>query len=294
MFERRTKTNGVTLVELIIVMGILVIIGGMAIPTLARLGAFSQDDKADGARELLNILKAARVYAATFRVDTAVYYTLADKEDLVADQDPAVYKTVLDGFGLARGLTDEERRDQRDRLQAVWEAESGLPLTGSALEEELDKVFFPVEGKEGRMRFMPRGACLPDPDDFTTQLGMRSVLLYMDEDLDGDFFDEDIDVNGFEADPIRPREDLKVPATIPPTLLDFDVSYGFPAHIFRSTGQVDVAMDVPPRVVLEVRPSPEAPINEQYVEYISVSDNEPVAPIDVELYAATGRAVIGS
>jgi hypothetical protein len=290
----------VTLVELLIVMGILAIIGGMAIPTLARLGAFSQDDKADGARELLNILKAARVYAATYRVDTAVYYTLADKEDLVVDSYPdPTYRTVLDGFGLARGLTDKERREQRDRLRAVWEAESGVPLTGSLLEERLDKVFFPVEGKEGSMRFLPRGACLPDPDGFATQLGMRSVLLYMDEDLNGDFFNEDLDGSGtpgfgFEADPIRPREDLKVPATNPPTLLDYDIPYGFPAHIFRPTGQVDVAFNVPPRIVLEVTPSPEAPIDEQYEEYISVSDNEPVAPIGVELYTATGRAVMGS
>lgn len=43
------------------------------------------------------------------------------------------------------------------------------------------------------------------------------------------------------------------------------------------------------RIVLNVSPSPDAPFDEQYVDYPS----KPVAPVPVDLYVATGRVDIG-
>lgn len=280
MANTRSRAAGVTLVELMVVMGILAIIGAAAIPTLAKLGAFSSDAKGDGARELQNMLKAARVYAATFRVDTAVYYTLAEKDDAVSDDGTVI--DVIDGFGLARALTDKERREQRVALAAAW------GLSGDGLETMLDRAFFPVQGREGALRLMPYGACLPNPAPITNHLGMQSINLYMDEDLDGNPFNEDLNLDGSAGDPAWPR----VRRTTP-DFLEYDVAYGFPAHVFRPTGEVLVGYGVPPRVVLEVSPSPDAPLDEQYVEYVSASDNNPVDPVPVQLYAATGRVVTG-
>jgi len=71
---RNRAAGGFTMTELLVVMSIIVILVAAAIPTFARLGVFSRGDMQNTARELYNLLTAARVYASTYRVDTAVVY----------------------------------------------------------------------------------------------------------------------------------------------------------------------------------------------------------------------------
>jgi len=66
-----SETGGFTLVELMVVLAIVAILMGLAVPA-ARM--FVQGDQERGARELYTLLRAARVYAATYRINTAVAY----------------------------------------------------------------------------------------------------------------------------------------------------------------------------------------------------------------------------
>lgn len=71
---RRAENAGLTLMELLVVLAIIALMAAVAFPTFARLGLFSRSELQNGSRELFAVLRAARVYAATYRVDTAVVY----------------------------------------------------------------------------------------------------------------------------------------------------------------------------------------------------------------------------
>jgi len=74
----KEKSGGFSLVELLVVMAIVAILMGISIPMLRM---FTQNDMDRGARSLYTVIRAARVYASTYNVKTAVVYQL--------DQDPA-------------------------------------------------------------------------------------------------------------------------------------------------------------------------------------------------------------
>lgn len=73
--------RGMSMIELIAVLAIVAIMTAVAVPTFAKLGMFSRDDLQSSARELHAMLKAARIYAATYRVDTAVAYGTMTKAE---------------------------------------------------------------------------------------------------------------------------------------------------------------------------------------------------------------------
>lgn len=75
---RRAAGAGFTLVELLVVLGILAALAAIVVPGMARLGFLSRDELKHGALDLQTILKAAQTFAGTYNVETAVVYAPSD------------------------------------------------------------------------------------------------------------------------------------------------------------------------------------------------------------------------
>lgn len=73
---RMTGRTGFSLVELLVVLAIIGILGAISIPIMR---SFSRDDMRNGARTVYTMLRAARMYAMSYNVETAVVYELDDQ-----------------------------------------------------------------------------------------------------------------------------------------------------------------------------------------------------------------------
>lgn len=96
--HRKRGKRGFTLVELLTVLAIGAVLTAFAIPALANLGLFARDELKGTARDMLATLQAARIYASTYSVNTAVVYALDNYEgieDNVANT-PGLPNPVLD------------------------------------------------------------------------------------------------------------------------------------------------------------------------------------------------------
>lgn len=215
---RRRGKAGLTLVELLVVLGVIAIISAVAIPTLARSGWFTSNKSALGARELFTVLRAAKVYATTYNVDTAVAYGMR----LVTDSQTGASVPVADSVVLARGLTRDEIKSLRL---------GGVNISGD------DPVFVPLRGREGVFRVLPNQTCvLPDlfkafesespfGPDFVSDTGLSDIQL--------------LDLSTDMPTSVEPR--TVTTAVDPDGSLDYQLgslANSFPAHRFTSDGSL--------------------------------------------------------
>lgn len=151
-----SRAGGFTLVELLVVLAILALMASVAVPTFARMGFFSRNEMQSTARELYALLRAAKIYAATYRVDAAVAYLDPNVSDQTAaaclravammyehpafklpDDEPVFVPVqdtegVFDAFeGFAGVILDRDPRPA---------GEPGAPAPGLSLVD----VYFPV------------------------------------------------------------------------------------------------------------------------------------------------------
>jgi len=79
------RAGGLTMVELVVVVAIIAIMAAVAIPSFARMGLLWRNDLQASAREIYTLLRAARIYAGTYNVETAVVYTTYTPDGSIAN-----------------------------------------------------------------------------------------------------------------------------------------------------------------------------------------------------------------
>lgn len=263
--------RGITLVEMLIVLGILAIVASVAVPALARMGAFSNDDLGDSARSVYGMLRAARVYATTFRTETAVVYTLQRANDSRDDAE----QTIVDGVGLCRKMTDGEVRHL---------------LGASPTSDRGRRAFTLVGSQEGRFKRLLDGTCIRAAvDNITVDLddqllgeelngasrqGLFLVRVYqITEQADG----------SLQTVRIAPR------IATPKFKSNSSLADLFPAHVLKPSGEVKDEHATQVRLAVLVARSPDVPSRDRFVEYMSANPQEEVPGVRVELNKLSGR-----
>lgn len=155
MKTRTTRARGhagITLVEMLIVLAIVAILTGVALPSLNRMGAFGSDAVEKAGRDTLNMLRTTRMYAITNRTDTALVYSLKlvpDSRGVIEGEADVRQQLVADGIGMARKMTEEEI----ERLNEQREEEELQEITEK---NELDRLYVALDNvPEGRLRLLP-------------------------------------------------------------------------------------------------------------------------------------------
>ncbi len=286
----RDRSGGFSLVELLVVMAIVAILMGISIPILQM---FSQNEMDRGARSLYTMVRAARVYAQTFNVKTAVVYQL--------DQDPAA-NPVMDSLRkqavrVLRGATVlYQLPANMGSYKGLWVPEpnygyefepfslgyavlldvpppaASMPPTGPAYTYGLSTD--PADDNANFLRAFGAGI---------GSLGMEMVKKY----------DAPID-----PDPAVREQQFDAGAIV--LLL---------AHVFDTGGKLEVGGDATTqRFSILFAPSPDRPANERTWSTVDVNDitvsawrtQTPPVPdmgligIPIEIYRSTGRVRMGS
>ena len=169
MTARGSRTShGLSLVEILTVLAIIAIMASVTVPMMWRMGAFSRERRTGAARELYAMLRAAKVYAASNRVDTALAYNYLEVP-LVAEQ-AAVPKEFDGALGIwrrflyqtitVREMTTEEKN------------RPGISLQGDA--------FVPLQNRSGIFRPMEEGTCayLVDAPQVELENGLKKIYVY--------------------------------------------------------------------------------------------------------------------
>lgn len=317
------RKAGFTLVEFIVVMGIIGLLTAISLPSLVRMGAFSQNGVDDSAREVYGTLRAARSHAANERVDTAVVYNLKRVEDSLwggDPDDPADDQLIADSVGIARKMRpDEIRRWHRaGRLHELYGELAGLDSPNlndpvqqanevrEVLEEE---GYILLRGEFGRMKPLDEEsaiwadvAVLPtDHPNFTLALEEtmeQSQLLAMNSTGSRSeqglqfvrLFTVDEDPENRLAPPvitvILPR-DLDWRPTGSSLLANNDLDIYFPAHVFLPSGEIQALEAVSsPRFNVLLGWSPIAPVDKRFLDVYEPADNPAYHWMEFELAEA--------
>ncbi len=215
MVLRRKGATGLSLVELLVVIGIIATLSAVAIPVIARTGLFTSNKAELAARELFTVLRAAKIYATTHNVETAVAYGGL----LVQDSFSGETVPVVDSVAVVRRLKRKEME--------------GLILAGALTGFLVNDPLY-VQVKEGNSNFkrMPNGTCiLPDVfavvriNDITiSTTGLTDVIVF--DAADGQFLSPR--TGRYPSDPPNPT-----------AVLAYALSSNqdaFPAHRFSPEG----------------------------------------------------------
>jgi len=311
------RRSGLTLVELIVVVSIIVLLLGVSIPGIVSLASLGRGDFGNSARNLFGALRAAKMYSSTYRSVTAVAYVYTEVYDSVlfapATNPPeSLGVPAIEGFALVRQAVD---RQDALRLAQKWRDDE-VTITLS-LDEIADYfidngAYFPLQNPEGQFRVFGRDAMIlsliTEEVDMstptTTEAGLRDQLgISLIRIIDPQYwFDDDGD---------------DLPDFISPnSVLMTDEPILFPAHVFSSSGPMRVGGAAPERLELELGASPALADAYRFGRELSGTEANPpfeadesgdplsqaelsaghrfLEPILIQLYQSTGRVKMAS
>lgn len=192
MNASRRNIAAFSLIELLVVLAIVALLAGISVPTLTRLGVFSFNKVDAAARDVFGVMRAARMYAATNRVDTAVVYAVLYPEPTNTLTDP-----VIDGIGVARQMTEREITD------------AGV---GTSDASENRRKFVMVSSSDAQFRKLPHDTCValhPDPAAWLAMYGFEPIdVMQNDGGMLSDLYPRDPDTR-FYAHVFAPSGETK-------------------------------------------------------------------------------------
>jgi prepilin-type N-terminal cleavage/methylation domain-containing protein len=170
----RHGREGITLVELLVVMAILAILAGLSVPALLTFASSSSARDA-AATELFTRLKYAQVHASSKRVETAVVYFLDNYESPQRNPNntPSLespigetIRPVEQAPGFARVGVAFAAVEKITNGDVIALLESLPGFSGSA-----DRLFTPVEGEPGQLFPIDPSACILFAEVYPTFTG---------------------------------------------------------------------------------------------------------------------------
>lgn len=300
MMKLHPHKAGFTTVELLVVLAIIGFLAAITIPLLFQMGLFGGREVELAARDLFTLMTAARTYATTNNIETAVAYSGGTHRDSFTD----LPVPIIDSFAVVRRVrrVDFEGPDPGfQRLSAI-----------NGLEWALDNpVFVAVRAEEGNFRRFEGDACiLPDVFelDFSgfspvSAQGLTGILIW-----DLDCFPTGDATGCF----VEPRSNYRVDSLLG--------ARTFPAHRFRPSGDV-IVNGARQRAVLRLGLLPDLDPDDRYfeppifpvpnpiidttVQFDSAPlnyrtfgaaelDDEVDVDVEIYIYVATGRIKVSS
>jgi prepilin-type N-terminal cleavage/methylation domain-containing protein len=285
----RQRNRGLTLVELLIVIGIIGVLGSISVPLALRMGPTPTRTVNTAARELFTVLKGARIYATTFNVETVVSYTLNTPVDTLTE----LPCPILDSVAIGR-LMSRDERGRLDVAAALWEG--GVPSDAP--------VFVPLMNSEGRFEPMRGGTGIISQECFGAgswahyldTRGLTPVILFDLEALQL-IWPRSVPQGTLTGDMYELYSRLALPSASESSPLLF------PGHVYLPSGGMRVG-GAHQRARLSVGLLPGADPNDRLtIAYDPVTDEPLIDPLtgapqetplttDLTLYAAQGRVKV--
>lgn len=281
MSTRRDKNQGLTLIELLIVLAIVGLLSSVAIPFVIQAGLLSGNKSNLAGRELFNMLRAAKVYAGTYNVDTALAYTVRTVEDSFSGEKVG----IVDAMGLVRRLKRSELGELGNELSAL-----GFDFD--------DELYVPVGTGGDAFRLVANDSCILQSLFFEYR-PKRDVLVAADSALKAITI---LDARSIGVSVMTPRLNANL-APDPLGLFMNDPTdsdqFVFPAHVFNPSGEV-TGFSTKQRIKLRVGPLPTADPDDRFVDSAlvinpdNIHDPANLIHTEVTLYTAMGRVKVTS
>ena len=230
--RRRRADEGITIVEMLVVLGIIGLVATLSIPVVLTFGLNPTRQIGQASRDLYTQLKTAKIYAGTYNVETALAYGGRTVTDSVTGE----LVPIIDSFMTVRRL-------KRDELEYF------------GLDPAAQDIFIPVQSADGRFRRLAAEGCILS-DVFKivngqNDAGLSAGRIYNPENY-GDPNELFLKPVGFDANGnnvIEPSEQLGYQG----------IAVQFPMHAFQPSGEMTSAINsVKQRVQLNLGVMPDS------------------------------------
>tara|TARA_R110001592_G_scaffold23300_5_gene91590 strand:+ start:998 stop:1891 length:894 start_codon:yes stop_codon:yes gene_type:complete len=145
-----------------VVLGLVALLTAIAIPGLARLGAFSRDEFRRTVQDVSGLLRAAQIYSTTYHVNTAVVYNLdnwsndeATAVDIFPGSNPATENPADPAFAPVLPIVDSISGN----LVRQFESASLMYQLPSSM-GALSGHYVPIPGEKGDFNEFPQGMAI--------------------------------------------------------------------------------------------------------------------------------------